>query len=191
MASPQPAIREPKRSTHVALLRGVNVGGKNKIAMGMLAGEFEKAGASAVRTYIQSGNVLFSPGPRRTPARIADAVGVAIERQLGFKPVIVVRTAAETCRVSTAHPLAAKARGGKGLYVGFLDRRPTAASVMRLDPDRSPGDEFEVRGAEIFLLYSAAKTRLTNTYIDNTLGVTSTMRNWRTVCMLAEMLALS
>ncbi len=175
-------------ATHVALLRGVNVGGRNMIAMGVLAEMFEWAGAREVATYIQTGNVLFAPAGVESPEAIANRVRGEIKKRLGFEPVIVVRRGKDMWRVATRHPFESEAGDGKGLYVGFFDARLTTAAVRALDPERSPGDRFEVRGLEIYLLYMASKTKLTNAYIDSTLGLTSTMRNWNTVRRLAEML---
>ena len=77
------------------------------------------------------------------------------------------------------------------LHVAFLDGAPAAAAIARLDPKRSPLDRFQVRGREMFVHFGAGagKTRLTSAYIDSTLGVTSTFRNWRTVGTLAAMAA--
>ncbi len=180
--------KEPSLATHVALLRGINVGGRNMIVMKLLVEIFKQAGAASVTTYIQSGNVLFAPEPSASPEAVANRVRRAIRQQLGFEPAIVVRSAEDMMRVGRQHPFDARSSDGRGLYVGFLDARPDAAAVKSLNPARSPGDQLEVRGLEIYLRYAASKTKLTNTYIDGTLGVTSTMRNWNTVCKLAEML---
>jgi len=126
--------KTPTTERFVALLRGINVGGKNMLPMKELVAMFEKAGATNVKNYIQSGNVVFSA----TPA--------------------IAKTLSEVI---------AKA----------------------IDPNRSPGDSFIVRGSDIFLsIESAAKTKLTNAFFDSKLQTISTGRNWRTVLKLMEML---
>ena len=76
------------------------------------------------------------------------------------------------------------------VHVGFLANKPKAATVARLDPDRSPGDEFSVLGREIYLNLpnGVARTKLTSAYLDKTLGTTVTLRNWKTTRKLAELL---
>jgi uncharacterized protein (DUF1697 family) len=76
------------------------------------------------------------------------------------------------------------------LHVMFLTATPDRAVVKKLDPDRSPGDDYQVIGREIYLRLPAgmARTKLTNTYFDTKLGVTSTARNWRTTTKLLELL---
>jgi uncharacterized protein (DUF1697 family) len=75
------------------------------------------------------------------------------------------------------------------LHVAFLAEKPDARRVAALDPARSPGDSFKVRGREVYLYLAngAGKTKLSNGYLESTLGTTSTMRNWRTVLKLSEM----
>ena len=175
---------------HVALLRGVNVGGKNKLAMSDLVALFAAAGAADVRTYIQSGNVVFRAAPGGV-VRLAKAVTAAIEREHGLRVPLVVRTAAELERVAGANPfLRGKARADEdSLHVVFLADEPGAAARAALDPGRSPPDEFVALGREIYLRLpnGAARTKLTNAWFDSTLATTSTMRNWRTVLKLVEL----
>lgn len=180
----------------VALLRAVNVGGKNKLPMKDLAALFEAAGARAVSTFIQSGNVLFrAPSvPGRTDA-IARKVEAAIEADFGFVAPVVWRTADDLRAVIEGNPfLAGLAEGAaapshtKELFVGFLKDAPSAASIAKLDPGRSPGDLFAVRGREIYLRLgtSAAKTKLTAAWFDAKLATVTTMRNWNTVLELTK-----
>jgi uncharacterized protein (DUF1697 family) len=77
----------------------------------------------------------------------------------------------------------------KSLHVAFLADKPSAAQVKTLDPERSPGDSFLVKGREIYLLLpkGVARTKLTNDYFDRKLTTTSTLRNWRTLLKLCEM----
>ncbi|HUH11498.1 MAG TPA: DUF1697 domain-containing protein, partial [Longimicrobiales bacterium] len=76
---------------HIALLRGINVGGRHRLPMAALTALFEEAGCAAVRTYIQSGNVVFG-APDVVAAALPGVVGAAIERDLGFRPALVMRT---------------------------------------------------------------------------------------------------
>jgi uncharacterized protein (DUF1697 family) len=178
-----------KAAAHVALLRGINVGGRNMLPMADLSRMFTRAGCARVQTYIQSGNVVFSPSVSLSAEDVVSAVAGEIVRRFAFQPAIIVRSAADMMRVASRNPLLVPGVDLALLHVGFFDRAPSGRLVKQLDPDRSPGDRFIVRGSEIFLHLrnGMGKTRLTNAYIDSTLQATCTMRNWRTVLTLADM----
>jgi len=174
--------------SYVALLRGINVGGRNKLPMRDLAAMFVEAGCSHVTTYIQSGNVVFrAPGNLAPliPALIAEAVAA----RFGFRVPVVIRSAAELDEIVSRNPFLDLESDFTKLHVAFLLDQPTAAEAGSLDPDRSPGDAFRLLGREIYLHLpnGVAKTRLSNAYFDSRLGTTSTMRNWRTVLKLNEL----
>lgn len=176
-------------ATHVALLRGVNVGGKNKLPMKDLVAIFSKAGCTDVRNYIQSGNVIFRATAglaKRLPATVEGE----IERQFGFRTTVVVRTLEELRKVAMNNPYLAREVDEGLLSVMFLAHRPEPTSIAKLDPDRSAPDTYIVQGDVIFLCTPTglAKTKLTNAYFDSKLQTCSTARNWRTVLKLIEMM---
>jgi uncharacterized protein (DUF1697 family) len=181
--------RDPRPgNVHVALLRGVNVGGKNKLPMKELAAIFTDAGASDVQTYIQSGNVVLRAGAalaRRLPA----AVAAAISKRFGFEVPVVMRTAGELREVTRQNPFSRAGAEVRSLHVAFLASRPDPARAGSLDADRSPPDRFELQGREIYLHCpnGIARTKLTNAYFDSRLATTSTVRNWKTVLKLVEL----
>ena len=182
------ARRGSTAATYVALLRGINVGGKNKLPMADLSAMFAKAGCAAVRTYIQSGNVVFE-----APSSVADGLSGQIERSIaarfGYRIPVVMRTAAELSQVARENPFLAKGAHPDALHVVFLAGTPDPHRSAALDPDRSPPDQLIVRGREIYLSCpnGMARTRITNAYLDATLATTTTVRNWRTVEKLAEL----
>lgn len=173
---------------YVALLRAVNVGGKNKLPMKDLAAMLAKAGCTDVKTYIQSGNAVFSATPE-IAKRIPQLIPEAIAKKFGFRAPVVVRTAKELQGVADSNPFLKPGADTQALAVGFLADRPDPRRVAALDPKRSPGDSFEVCGREIYLCLPSgfAKTKLTTAYFDSGLATTSTFRNWRTVLTLLEM----
>lgn len=175
---------------YVGLLRGVNVGGKNKLPMAKLQQIFEDAGCREVETYIQSGNVVFVASEARA-RRVPAAVRRAIADAFGYEVPVVTRASAELRKVIRANPFVREGVDPKALHVAFLADKPTAAEAKALDPDRSPRDRFIVRGREIFLCLpnGVARSKLTNAYLDSMLGTTSTLRNWKTVLRLVEMVA--
>lgn len=174
--------------THVALLRGINVSGRNKLPMKDLARMFDAAGCADVRTYIQSGNVVFGADDRLA-RQIGARISSAIAEEFGYEIPVVVRSAEELAGVVAGNPFAIADVDDRELHVAFLADAPEAATVAELDPQRSPPDRFEVVGREIFLHFpnGVARTKLTNAYFDRVLGTVSTVRNWRTTNKLLEM----
>lgn len=175
-------------SIHVALLRGINVGGHNKLPMKDLAALFGEAGCNDVRTYIQSGNVVFG-ATAGLARRIPDIMCRLINDRFDLQIPVVTRSADELATIVSTNPYAGDGADEKQLHVAFLADTPSAASLAALDPHRSPPDEFVVHRAEIYLRCpnGVARTKLTNAYFDATLETTSTMRNWRTTLKLLEM----
>ncbi len=177
-------------ATHVALLRGINVGGKNPLPMKALAGEFNTAGCGDVRTFIQSGNVIFSAPPGKDESELAQLLGARLAERFGYMAPLVLRTTAELRAAIANNPYLAMGAPEETLHIMFLTAAPDAEAVKKLDPDRSPGDEYQVTGREIYLRLPSgmARTKLTNAYFDTKLRVTSTARNWRTTTRLLELM---
>lgn len=175
----------------IALLRGVNVGGKNRLPMKELATIFREAGCSDVQTYIQSGNVIYR-ATRTGSKSIPGTVSAMIADRFGMRIPIVTRTAEELARVAERNPFLASSdevEDTRKLHVGFLLDWPEAERVEALDPDRSPPDEFAVEGRDIYLRLpnGSARSRLTAQYFDSRLQTVMTVRNWRTVLTLRDM----
>ena len=173
---------------NVALLRGINVGGKNRLPMEALAAMFREAGCNEVRTYIQSGNVVFRADPTLAED-IPSLISASILSQFGYRVPVVTRTTREFQELVQANPFAEAGVEANKLHVLFLADLPDRAHVDALDPNRSPGDEFAVLGREVYLHCpnGVARSKLTNSYFDSSLLTTSTARNWRTVRRLLEM----
>ena len=149
---------------------------------------FVAAGCSDVRTYIQSGNVLF--GATSTLAEdIPSLIGASILNRFGYQIPVLTRSAEEFKNIVRANPFMQAGAEADKLHVVFLEELPTGDQVESLDQDRSPGDEFAVIGREIYLHCpnGFAKTKLTNTYFDSKLSTVSTTRNWRTVQKILEL----
>lgn len=165
---------------YVALLRGINVGGKNKLPMADLRQIFSDVGARDVRTYIQSGNVLYQ----------GDDVSVAVSEQIaarfGYRVPVLIRPARDWASIVANNPFLPEVEDITKLHVAFLDGLPDSEHVAALDPQRSPPDRFVVRGSEIYLHFPAgsARTKLNTSYFDRALKTTSSIRNWRTTLKL-------
>jgi uncharacterized protein (DUF1697 family) len=168
-------------TTFLALLRGINVGGANKVPMKELRRTFENLGLENVRTYLQSGNVIFES--RSTAKRLAAEIEDAISEAFGLKISVVLRTRPELKRVATGNPFLTENAKPTSLHVMFLAARASPKAIKTLDPDRSPPDEFEVRGREVYLWFpnGSARSKLTTDYFESKLGTRATARNWNTI----------
>jgi uncharacterized protein (DUF1697 family) len=173
---------------HVALLRGINLGGKNKLPMRTLAAMFAELGCSGVKTYIQSGNVVFT-ATGEVAESVEHRIPEMIQEQLGLRVPVVTRTASELREAVENNPFLKEGKEAETLHLAFLKDRPSGEAVALLDPARSPGDRFAVSGREVYLYCpnGVAKSKLTNAYFDSALKTVSTVRNWRTVLALMQM----
>ena len=176
------------RAKHVALLRGINVGGKNKLPMKELVTLFTDVGCDNVTTYIQSGNIVFSAS-QELAARVPELVADGIRDRFGYRVPVVLRSAAEIAAVVSGNPFLDSGADIAVLHVAYLAEFPGADEVAALDPNRSPPDEFVVRDRDIYLRCpnGVARTKLSNAYFDSKLKTTSTMRNWKTTLKVLEL----
>ena len=185
--SANPRTTDDAAPLHVALLRGVNVGGKNRLPMRELSALFAGAGCSGVKTYLQSGNVVFAA---EELAGLEARLARAIEAQFGLRVPVVMRSADEMRRTVRDNPFVKARVPEEMLHVYFLADEPGMEAVQGLNAERSPGDTFVVIGREIYLHLPSgvARTKLTNLYFDKALGTVSTLRNWKTCLALAAMM---
>jgi uncharacterized protein (DUF1697 family) len=172
--------------TYIALLRAVNVGGRNMIKMAELKRLFEAMGLGQVQTYIQSGNVLFAAEDEEQPLR--QRLEREIEATFGFSVTVVLRTAAELQQLIAECPFASDAlQEGESLYVSLLAETPSQEGMGRLLAYNGSVDECRVVGREVFLLYQQrmSDSKLQNNFLEQRLGVRATARNWQTITTLA------
>ena len=176
--------------TYVALLRGINLGARNRVAMADLRALLEKLGYDDVRTHLQSGNAVFATG-ERSAAAVGVAVEKAIEDGLGTKVPVLVRSSAQLAKVVATDPLGDRATDHARYMVVFLDTSLPKNALAGIDPRRYEPEEFTLVGRELYLWLPGGThaSRLARVLADEKLGGTGTMRNWRTVTKLAEMAA--
>jgi uncharacterized protein (DUF1697 family) len=171
-------------ATWIALLRGINVLGRNQVSMPALSAALERDGFARVRTYIQSGNVVFDcPGGSR--AALAQRIARAVSDGHGFLPRVVVLSAGDLERAALGNPFPAAQVLPKSLHLYFLAAPARAADLERLHRVRSASEAFALRGRVLYLHtpegFAASKVR---NRIERALGVEATARNWRTVTQL-------
>jgi uncharacterized protein (DUF1697 family) len=171
----------------VALLRGINVGGRNKIAMAPLREAISDLGYADVQTHLQSGNVVFGTATR--PDRVASAVEAVIADRFGLAIGVVVRTHEELLEVVSGNPLPEAAAEPAQFLVNFLSAAPDPAAVAAIEPAEYEPDVFRVRGRDVYLYcpQGIRNSKLAVFPWGKRLGLVATARNWNTVTRLLEM----
>jgi uncharacterized protein (DUF1697 family) len=172
---------------YVALLRGINLGSHNKVAMPALRSLVEGLGYDDVTTYIQSGNVvLTSPA---SAAKVASAIREAIDKEFGLDVAVVVRTRQQLKKVVDGNPFSKKAKDAGHLHVVFFADKPKAADVKALTSADWGHDEVAVKGTEAYLHLpnGYGRAKLNNMLVEKQLGVAATTRNWRTTTKLLDL----
>jgi len=172
---------------HVVLLRGINLGSRNRIAMPALRTALEGAGFDEVETYVQSGNVVLAS--RASAKEVARKVERLIADEFGLDVAVVVRTRSALAKVVERNPLADVATNPKRYQVSFLDGKPTAAVLRKLEDAAAPEERFVHAGSEIYAWHpeGVARSKLWALLAGRGLGVTATARNWTTVTKLLEL----
>ena len=176
--------------TYVALLRGINLGSKRRVAMADLRALLAGLGYDDVRTHLQSGNAVFRAGSR-SPASVRSTVEKAIATGLRMDVDVVVRSAVQLAAVVDADPFAGTATDPARYLVTFLDKAPPKSWLSDVDVASYQPEQVAVRGAEIYLWLPEGvhTSRLARLVGDAKLGGTATSRNWNVVRRLAEMAA--
>jgi uncharacterized protein (DUF1697 family) len=171
----------------IVLLRGINLGSTNRVAMPNLRSALEAAGFEDVATYVQSGNVVLSSSD--SVAKVGRAVERLIEKEFGLEIPVVVRTRAQVAAVVKRNPLGKVAKNPKRYQVSFLEKKPTAALMRKLEAVAAPTERVVSAGREIYAWHpeGVARSKLWAALAGKDLGVTATARNWTTVTTLLEL----
>ncbi|MFL6145191.1 MAG: DUF1697 domain-containing protein [Labedaea sp.] len=168
---------------YVALLRGINVGGHNRVPMAGLRTTCESVGCSDVATYIQSGNVVLTS--RLGPNKLRATLEAAIAEQLGVSPVVVIRTHDQLAAVVEGNPF--PDADPAHLHVAFLTDAPDTGQVAELS---NPPEEAVARGADVYFHLPNGMGRATVPVLfGRRIKIPATVRNWRTVHTLVTMSA--
>lgn len=172
---------------YVAFLRGINVGGKNKIKMETLREVCRALGFSVVKTYINSGNVLFETA-KTNNKKLAAKIEAAIEKEFDLKIKTIVRTIGEIEEIIKNNPFEGEFENDKDVHVFFLDEELPDEKRELLLSNNNENEEYFVRGREIFchLKIGVLGSLMGKDYIGKKLKVSATARNWRTVNKVLE-----
>jgi uncharacterized protein (DUF1697 family) len=171
----------------IVLLRGINLGSRNRIAMPALREALAEAGFEDVQTYLQSGNVVLSS--RAAPKTVARKCEGLVADRFGLDIDVVVRTRDELAEVVRRNPLGDVAKDPKRYQVSFLDRKPAAEVVRKLEALAAGDERVVASNRELYAWHpkGVARSKLWAALAGRGLGVTATARNWTTVAKLLEL----
>lgn len=187
--NPDPRYTSAAMPSIVCMLRGVNVGGHNKIKMDALRSLCGALKLESAQTYVQSGNVVFRSSEQNLVV-LSKRIQDTIESNFGFRPEVILRTASEMRHVIARNPFAS--RHGiepAKLMVSFLASDPGKAARDNLANLDTRGEELHARGTELYIYYKhgMGKSKLSAAALDKILNTPATTRNWNTVLKLHEM----
>ncbi|QMV40013.1 DUF1697 domain-containing protein [Cohnella cholangitidis] len=174
---------------YVALLRGINVSGQKLIKMDHLKSVFEQLGYHRVRTYIQSGNVLFDSSDNDS-VKVARQIEAKIEEEYSFPVTVVLRTIRELEEVVRNNPYPLEEmQKTDSLYVSFLSERPAEEAIAQCMALKNEADELVITDTEAYILIhkSYGTSKFSNNFLEKKLKVAATTRNWATVNKLIGM----
>jgi uncharacterized protein (DUF1697 family) len=178
-------------NTYIAFLRAINVAGHAVVRMEDLKHTFVSAGCQGVRTFIQSGNVVFAAPDGNTPA-IFKRVHVNLRKLIGREPVILYRTVREMERMMAAAPFRRfETEPRVKLYVSFLAEKPRGRPKFPLLSSKEALEVFALKNTEAFIVSRHKKNGFygfPNNFIEEELGVQATTRNWSTITKMLAML---
>ncbi|HVE63000.1 MAG TPA: DUF1697 domain-containing protein [Mycobacteriales bacterium] len=170
------------------LVRGVNVGGHNRLPMQEFAAVLGQLGCVDVRTYLQSGNAVVTADPTELSERVEQALVAAFDLTVR----VLVRTAAELAAVVAGNPFPKRVKEPKRLHVAFLSAVPSRQLLNGLRPERYAPDELGVGAQELYLSYDGGsqQSKLTGATLEKALApIAVTARNWTTVLALRDLTA--
>jgi uncharacterized protein (DUF1697 family) len=171
----------------IALFRGVNVGGKSSLPMKELVGILEELGCQDVKTYIQSGNVVFKTNEKNISG-LSDRLSAEIKKRRGFAPSVVLLSIKELEKIVANNPFPEVQDAPQTLHVGFLAAVPKKPDLKKLESLREKNERFQLIGSAFYLHApdgTGPSKLAANT--ERLLGVSMTDRNWRTVGKILEM----
>ena len=173
---------------HVVMLRGINVGGRKSIRMENLRASFEALRFRNVRTYVQSGNVIFD-STSVSENELMKKIGEKILRDYGFPVGLIVRSAVQMRKVVRENPfLKGQVVDPSKLHVTFLSNLATKKSLEKMERLNGAPDQYRILGHEVYLYCPGGygRTKLSNNAIEKALSVEATTRNWNTANTLAR-----
>lgn len=180
-------------STHIALLRGINVGGHKQVAMADLRALLTRLGFGDVQTLLQSGNAVFGSRTRSAGATLERLLEREMAQRLGVQVDVMVRAPAEWKTVIAANPFPEAAAVDPGhLLVLFLKGAPAAADIRALQAAIPGRERVHVEGRHAWITFpdGIGTSRLSTNLLERTLRTRGTGRNWNTVLKLGALVGV-
>jgi len=178
-----------KQRVVISMLRSLNLAKHNRVSMEELRWFYESLGLHEPRTYVQSGNVVFQSAETDL-TRLAGRIEGAMEKKLGFRTPVILRTTAEMRDVVRRNPIADRPGidGAKFLVV-FLAAAPEAEACEKVRKIDAHPEELWIDGREVYAWFpnGLARPKLSSSAVEKALKVPGTGRNWNTVTKLLEM----
>lgn len=173
---------------YIAMLRGINVSGHKPVKMDLLRASFEALGFSDVKTYVQSGNVVFGAA-KGSVAGLTEKIAGKILNDFKFSVSVLIRTPEDLTTVLKRNPFVKQAEAEARLYVTFLSAPAPKGTEELLKPLATASEQIFVDDREIYLYCpnGYGNTKVSNTAIEKKLSLPATTRNWRTVNALFDM----
>ncbi len=175
---------------YISILRGINVSGQKKINMLELKSLYESLGFKNVVTYIQSGNVIFDSTDKKIPD-LKSRIEKAIDKKYKCHVPVEIRTRLELKNIIKNNPFSPVdlAAEGTKVLVTFLCSKPTKTEIANLYKYVVSPEKLVVKGTEVYLYCpnGYGKSKLSNNFLENKLGVVATTRNWKSVYKLYEL----
>ncbi len=180
-------------AVYIAFLRGINVGGKNKIKMADLKLIFEELGFTQVETYIQSGNVIF--GSEQSAADVKAVIEQEIEKKFGFAVDVIIRTGEELVLIRKNCPFTEEEiktaeelnQEGESFYIALLSEAPEAENLKKLEVYTGEADRYFIRSKDLYLLFHHSIRNSKLAVNLHKLKVANTVRNLKTMQKLLDM----
>jgi uncharacterized protein (DUF1697 family) len=175
--------------TYIALLRGINVSGHKMIKMDELKRVLCALNFSNIRTYIQSGNIIFET-EKQDSTFLEKQIGEIIFKNFGFSIPAVIRNREELEKIHKKNPFLGKRNEPVDkLHVTLLSEEPDPLYLKKMEGSLFLPDEFVISGREVYLFCpnGYGRTKLTNTFFENRLKLTATTRNWKTIETMLKM----
>ncbi len=174
----------------IAILRGINVGGKRKILMADLKELFAETGFTDIVTYIQSGNVIFNTKTETDNMALGDEIERNIRKRFGFEVPVIVRTPKELADAISSNPfIKSDETDVEHLHLTFLKHTPNTSKLNKINSYDYLPDKFKILNKHVFVycLGKYSDSKLTNRFFESRLKMPVTTRNWKTVLKISEL----
>jgi len=168
--------------TYISILRGINVSGQKLIKMDVLRKMVENLGFEKVKTYVQSGNVVFK-AEETSFKEMEEKISAQIEKDFGFQVPVIVLDAEKLKQIIESNPfLKDTEKEVNFMHVTFLSNKPNEFDKKSIEDKKQEKEEIRFTDHAVYLYCpnGYGKTKITNNFIETKLKVLATTRNWKT-----------